>query len=124
MYAVGIEIGVNRTVLMNMREIGRVAGILGAALTFFVGAISIVLGVESSSPDQSGGSLIVRGAILIGLSAVAGFGASLLTRRPQQAAVYLIGVAILGSIVAFRSFWIAAVVLLVAAFVSYSNRKS
>jgi hypothetical protein len=124
MYAVGREFGVIRTILMNMREIGRVAGILGAALTFFVGIINIVLGLDSSSPDQGGGSLIVRGAMLIGLSGMAGYAASIASRRPQQATLHFTVVAILGSIVALRSFWIAAVVLLIAAFVIYSNRRS
>jgi len=124
MYAVGSETGVIRTTLMNLREIGRVAAVLGVALTFFVGAISIVLGLGSSSPDQGGGSLVVRGALLIGLSAIAGYGTSRIQRHPQQAALYLTVVAVLGSVVALRSFWIAAVVLLVAAFVTYSNRKS
>jgi hypothetical protein len=50
---------------MNLREVGRIAGILGAALTFFVGIISVVLGLVSTTPDQGGGSLVVRGLIVL-----------------------------------------------------------
>ncbi|MBN4064571.1 hypothetical protein JYU04_02425 [Dehalococcoides mccartyi] len=107
---------------MSLRGIGRVAGILGATLTFFVGLISVVLGLVDSTTEQSGNSLIVRGIMLVGLSMVAGYGASLSSRRPGQAAVLFIGVAVLGSVVAFRSFWIAAAVLAVAAFINYSSK--
>ncbi len=108
---------------MNRQEVGRVAGILGAALTFFVGVVSVVLGTASSSPDQDGSSLIVRGSMLIGLSAVAGYGASLSYRKPGQATIHLVTVAVLGSAVAFRSFWLAATALVIAAFIIYSTRE-
>jgi len=108
---------------MNQREIGRVAAILGAALTFFVGAISVVSGLTSSSSDQSGDSLVVRGLVLVALSAIAGHGAFLSLRKPDQAVLQLVMVAVLGSVAAFRSFWIAAAVLIIAAAVIYSNRE-
>ena len=107
---------------MNLREAGRIAGVLGTALTFFVGGISVVLGLVDSSPEQSGNTLIVRGLMLIGLSVVAGYGASQAIRRPSYASIQFVSVAVLGSIVAFRSFFVAAVVLLVAAAISYSGR--
>jgi hypothetical protein len=108
---------------MNFREVGRIAGILGAALAFFVGIISVVLGLASTTPDQGGGSLVIRGLVVIGLSVVAGHGASLSFKRPGRAAVELIAVAVLGSFVAFRSFWLAAAVLVVAAVLIYSERE-
>jgi hypothetical protein len=107
---------------MNVQGFGRVAGILGSALTFFVGIISVVLGLIDSSTEQSGNSLIVRGLMLIGLSVVAGYGASLSSRLPGRAAAIFILVAVLGSVLATRSFLIAAAVLVVAAVVSYSAR--
>ena len=108
---------------MKFREIGRIAGILGATLTFFVGIISTVLGLMSSSPEQDGGSLVVRGVVVVGLSAVAGYGVSLSGRRPQVASIYLVAVAVIGSAVAFRSFWIAAAALLIASAIIYSGRE-
>ena len=107
---------------MNLLEAGRIAGVLGTALTFFVGGTSVVLGLVDSSPEQSGISLIVRGFVLVGLSLVAGYGASQGIRRPSYAAILYVAVAVLGSIVAFRSFFIADVVLLIAAAISYSSR--
>lgn len=124
MYAVGEESITFRKIAVNIREWGRVAGILAATLTFFVGIISVVLGLGSSSPDQSGGSLVVRGLILVGLSVAAGYAASIANRKPQQAAFHFMVIAVLGSIVAFSSFRIAAVALIVAAVVTYSSRKS
>jgi hypothetical protein len=109
---------------MNLRDIGRVIGILGAVLTFFVGIISVVLGLTSSSPEQSGGSLIVRGLILIGLSVVAGYGVSFSSRRPVVTSIYLVTVAVLGTVTAFRSFWMAAAALLIAAVIFYSSRET
>jgi len=109
---------------MNVRGFGRVAGILGSALTFFVGIISVVLGLLDSSSEQSGNSLIVRGLLLVGLSVVAGFGVSLSSRRADRAAAIFVLVAVLGSFVAFRSFWIAAAVLVVAAVVTLSGRDA
>jgi hypothetical protein len=109
---------------MNVREAGRIAGILGAALTFFVGLISVVLGLASSTAEQSGDSLVVRGLILMGLSLVAGYGASLSDRKPELSSILLVLIAVLGSVVAYRSFWIAAGVLIVASVLIYSNRKS
>jgi len=108
---------------LNLRETGRIAGILGTALTFFVGAISVVLGLFSSSPEQSGDSLVVRGLILVGLSAVAGYGTSLRIRKPDQATLHLVMVAVLGSVTAFRSFWIATIALFIAAFAIYSSKN-
>jgi hypothetical protein len=107
---------------MKMREAGRVASILGAVLTFFVGFISVVLGTLSSTPEQSGWSLVVRGLVLMLLSAFAGYGASISNRRPDRAVLYLVGVAVLGSIAAFRSFWVAAAVLIVAGLMVYSSK--
>jgi hypothetical protein len=108
---------------MNLRGVGRIAGILGAALTFFVGIISVVLGLVSTTPDQGGGSLVVRGLIVVGLSVVAGHGASLSSKKPGRATVQLIAVAVLGSFVAFRSFWLAAAVLIVASVLIYTERE-
>ncbi len=108
---------------MNLREVGRIVGILGAALTFFVGAISVVLGLVSTTPDQSGGSLVVRGLIVVGLAAVAGHAALLSFKKPERATVQLIVVAVVGSIVAFRSFWLAAGVMVVAAVLIYTERE-
>jgi len=54
MYAVGKNFDQIGEKLMKLREVGRVAAILGATLTFLVGAVSIVLGVVNSSPDQGG----------------------------------------------------------------------
>jgi hypothetical protein len=109
---------------MNVREAGRIGGILGAALTFFVGLISVVLGLASSTAEQSGDSLIVRGLMLMGLSVVAGYGASLSDRKPALSSILLVLVAVLGSVVAYRSFWVAAGVLIAASVLIYSNRKS
>ncbi|HIF72345.1 MAG TPA: hypothetical protein EYQ61_07320 [Dehalococcoidia bacterium] len=108
---------------MNLREVGRIAGILGAALAFFVGIISVVLGLTSTTSDQGGGSLVVRGLIVIGLSVIAGHGASLSFKKPERAAVELLAVAVLGSIVTYRSFLLAAVVLVVAAVLVYTERE-
>lgn len=123
MYAVGankFEFG--RDELMNIREFRRVVGTLGVVLTFFVGIISTVLGITSSSPDQSGGSLVVRGLILVGLSIVAGYGISFGGRRPVVTSIYLTTVAVAGSVTALRSFWMAAAVLLIAAAFYYTSR--
>ena len=108
---------------MNRSQVGRVAGYLGAALTFVVGFISVLLGVVNSSDEQSGNTLIVRGVILILLSAVAGYGASFSARRPGQTALLFLAIAALGSFVAFRSFWIAAAVLIVAALIVAGGRR-
>ena len=102
---------------MRAREVGRIAAILGAALTFFVGIISVVLGLVSSTDEQSGNTLIVRGLIVMALSFVAGYGAYLTTRRSGRAALVLIAVAVLGGSVVFRSFLPAAAVLIFAAIV-------
>jgi hypothetical protein len=103
---------------MSLREVGRIAGILGAALTFIVGVISIVLGLSSSTPDQGGGSLVFRGLMLIGLSAAAGGGVYMVVRKPGRATLLFLVVAVLGSFVAFRSFWLAGAVLVIAAVLS------
>lgn len=107
---------------MSLREAGRIAGVLGTALTFFVGGISVLLGLVDTSPEQSGSALIVRGLVLIGLSIAAGYSASQAIRRPSYASIQYVLVAVLGSIVAFRSFFAAAVVLAAAAAASYSSR--
>jgi hypothetical protein len=109
---------------MKLRDIGRVMGLLGAVLTFFVGIVSVVLGLASSSPEQSGGSLVVRGLILLVLAAVASYGVSFGSRRPVVTSIYLVTVALLGTVTAFRSFWMAAAALVIAAVIYYSNRES
>jgi hypothetical protein len=124
MYAVGKNFDLIREVLMNFRETGRVAAILGAALTFIVGATSIVLGVMNSSPEQSGGSLVVRGLVLVALAVVAGYASSISIRKPEVASIQLMMVAVLGSVAAFRSFWIGAAVLIVSAVIVYLSRES
>ena len=109
---------------MKRREIGRVGAILGSALTFLVGTISIILGVVNSSPDQGGGSLVVRGLMFVALALAAGYAASIIIRKPQIASIQLVMVAVLGSIVAFRSFWIVAGALIASAVIVYSSRES
>ena len=109
---------------MKLRKVGRVAALLGTALTFLVGTISIVLGVVNSSPDQGGGSLVVRGLVLVALSLVAGYAASISIRKPKIASIRLVMVTVLGSVVAFRSFWIAAAVLIVSAAIVYLSREN
>ena len=109
---------------MKLIEVGRAAATLGAALTFLVGTISIVLGVVNSSPDQGGGSLVVRGLVFVALSLAAGYAASIISRKPQMASIQLVMVAVLGSVVAFRSFWIAAGVLITSAVIVYLSRES
>jgi hypothetical protein len=109
---------------VKLRKVGRVAAILGTALTFLVGTISIVLGVVNSSPDQGGGSLVVRGLVLVALSLVAGYAASISIRKPKIASIQLVMVTVLGSVVAFRSFWIAACVLIVSAAIVYLGREN
>ena len=124
MYAVGKKFELNWEQLVNLREVGRIAAILGASLTFIVGTISVVLGVVNSSPEQPGGSLIVRGLVLVGLSVVAGYASSISIRKPEAASIQLVMVAVVGSVAAFRSFWIGAAVLIVSAVIVYSSRKS
>ena len=124
MYAVGKNFDQIGEKLMKLRELGRVTAILGATLTFLVGAVSIVLGVVNSSPDQGGGSLVIRGLVLVALSVVAGYAASISIRKPEMASIQLVVVAVLGSVAAFRSFWIAAGVLVVSAAIVYSSRES
>jgi hypothetical protein len=85
---------------------------------------SIILGVVNSSPDQGGGSLVVRGLVLLVLSVVAGYAASISIRKPEIASIQLVMVAVLGSVAAFRSFWIAAGVLIVSAAIVYASRES
>ena len=118
-----MEKRLKKDVLMRANEVGRVAAILGSALTFFVGIISVVLGVASSTTEQSGNTLIVRGVIVVGLSFIAGYGASLTTGRPGRAALVLIAVAVLGGAVVFRSFLPAAAVLLFAAVLILAGRN-
>ena len=124
MYAVGKKFELNWEQLVNLREVGRIAAILGASLTFIVGTISVVLGVVNSSPEQTGGSLIVRGLVLVGLSVVAGYASSISIRKPEAASIQLVMVAVVGSVAAFRSFWIGAAVLIVSAVIVYSSRMS
>ena len=108
---------------MPAREFGRIAAILGAVLTFFVGIISVVLGLVSTTDEQSGNTLIVRGLIVVGLSVVAGYGAYLTTRRSGRAVLVLVAVAGLGSAVVFRSFLPAAAVLIFAAVVILGSQE-
>ena len=107
---------------MKSRELGRVVGTLGAALVFFTGCISIILGLVDSSPEQSGNALVSRGLILVGLSCVAGYGASVSFNRPGLASLVFVGTSAIGCIVAFRSFAIAGFVLVVASTITYFNR--
>lgn len=110
--------------LVQRREVGRVTAILGSALTFLMGTISIILGVVNSSPGQGGGSLVVRGLVFVALALAAGYAASIIIRKPQIASIQLVMVAVFGSIVAFRSFSIAAGVLIASAAIVYSSRES
>ncbi len=123
MYAVGEKIVYKKDISMPAREFGRIAAILGAALTFFVGIISVVLGLVSTTDEQSGNTLIVRGLIVVGLSVVAGYGAYLTTRRSGRAVLVLLAVAGLGSAVVFRSFLPAAAVLIFAAVVILGSQE-
>jgi len=109
---------------VQRREVGRVTAILGSALTFLMGTISIILGVVNSSPGQGGGSLVVRGLVFVALALAAGYAASIIIRKPQIASIQLVMVAVFGSIVAFRSFSIAAGVLIASAAIVYSSRES
>jgi hypothetical protein len=124
MYAVDTKFNLFGDQLVNLRQAGRIAAILGTALTFIVGAISVILGIVNSSPEQTGGSLIVRGLVLVGLSVVAGYSSSISVRKPEAASIQLVMVAVLGSVAAFRTFWISATVLILAAVIVYSSRES
>ncbi|MBT4340925.1 MAG: hypothetical protein HOD62_02490 [Chloroflexi bacterium] len=124
MYAVDTKFNLFGEQLVNLRESGRIAAILGTALTFIVGAISVILGIVNSSPEQTGGSLIVRGLVLVGLSVVAGYSSSISVRKPEASSIQLVMVAVLGSVAAFRTFWISAAVLILAAVIVYSSRES
>jgi hypothetical protein len=124
MYAVDTKFNLFGDQLVNLRQAGRIAAILGTALTFIVGAISVILGIVNSSPEQTGGSLIVRGLVLVGLSVVAGYSSSISVRKPEAASIQLVMVAVLGSVAAFRTFWISAAVLILAAVIVYSSRES
>ncbi|MQG88667.1 MAG: hypothetical protein FI699_07345 [SAR202 cluster bacterium] len=107
---------------MKSRDLGRFVGILGAALVFFSGCVSIILGLVDSTPEQSGNALVSRGLILVSLSCVAGYGARVSFNRPSFASVVFIGTSAVGCIVAFRSFAIAGFLLLIASAITYSNR--
>ena len=124
MYAVDTKFNLFGDQLVNLRQAGRIAAILGTALTFIVGAISVILGIVNSSPEQTGGSLIVRGLVLVGLSVVAGYSSSISVRKPEASSIQLVMVAVLGSVAAFRTFWISAAVLILAAVIVYSSRES
>jgi chromate transport protein ChrA len=104
--------------------IGRIAGILGAVLALLVGSINIVLGVTGSSPEQSGNSLVVRGALMVVISIVAGGAVQLSYRKAGLASSILVLAIVLGFAVAFRNFWFPGVVLLVSATFIYHGRSS
>jgi hypothetical protein len=105
-------------------DIGRIAGILGAVLALLIGIISIVLGVTSSTPEQSGNSLIVRGVLMMAISVFAGGAVQLSHRKAGLASWILVLAIVLGSVVAFRNFWVPGVVLLVSATFIYHGRSS